>query len=212
MLISKIKNNYLRLIYFFILLIFSEIFFSLQYTQTAILAAGIGTLLFLKSNNLYQKILVSLLILVGILLRPEAAVIGILLVTFIYFNFKIYREFFTPIILATVGLFIFYFDPGGFAPWNSQTGKESLSYYSSLNTILDYEPTIEIASDIRDASNKVGWSQNGQTLFYEKFYIGDNKIFSKQANIEITKQINQNFDLEYLVKVIIKFHSVLASQ
>jgi hypothetical protein len=70
-------------------ILFFTFFYSIQFTQTAIMAAAVGTLGLISSKDKFTQIIGGALVLIGLLWRPEGGSIAIVVVLLIYTLFNV---------------------------------------------------------------------------------------------------------------------------
>jgi hypothetical protein len=118
--------------------LFFILFFSLQFTQTGIMAAGVGTMLFIFGMGKFKKVLGLVLVSLGILWRSDGSLVVILFVIGFVILYKfiqnekqeIFKFLITliPVVavsLASYASYVLTFND--WAPWISQEKKTMLS-------------------------------------------------------------------------------------
>lgn len=202
------------------LLIATSFFFSIQFTQTAVMAAGLGALLLFYSTNRYQTVLAVFLIILGIFWRPNAGFLGIVIVfSFFTVNQVINKKLTLPdlklsrmiILLAVTGVsFLIYFvGSHEKSPFLSSEQQFAMSYYDSYKKVLDYQPTLEARKLLKDNSNKVGWTKNDFNLFVEKFYFANKDIYTIDRNLKLEEITSPLSKIDFFSHVSIKLNNIL---
>lgn len=193
------------LVLFTILLFFSSIiFFSLQYTQTAILVSGLASIIFLSSKFKNEKILSVVLIVIASLWRFEAAVLGFSTVFAIFLILK-RKEFFNKntvyflfvtffaflINILSINLLIY---------TENETNRDFYQFNSARESVQGFAPIANTDEYLFKAAKRIGWSRNDYALSQRKSYASDENIFSTSVYEYIATQryasVNPSFIFE----------------
>ncbi len=198
--LNLIKNLNPNLIFSLIsmlpLIIFYGIFFSIQYTQTALLAAAMGTLSILFEKRKVNLILAGILIFLGVSWRPNAAFVGIALVFGIIGVYElkalITKRFIVTLGISATSLLLFLSFFNSWAPWLAPEKRTFVEFNSARESVQGYGPTELTGEHLRKLSKKIGWSRNDYRLSQEKSYSYDPEIYSTSAYLflEKNKQIS----------------------
>ncbi len=226
-LITKLKNlNRIERIailaaFIGLTLMFSLVFFYLQYTQAAILASGIGVLgIFFRTKK--TELIISILILIiGILIRPQAGfpatLIALLLISgLLYMNdkeaLKDLRNRFLLVAGVAFGSFLIYlFSYNSWAPWISEDKKELVKRQESVRNIFDYGP-FEGAREFKlAAAREVGFSKNDYELI-EFYYFADQSLFDSQKLKALESEIGERKDFTVYKKILYEYIFVFLNE
>lgn len=171
-------------------------FFALQFTQTAVMAAGVGVLLLLLSKN-YKNLLFGLaLLLIGIFWRLDAGLLAIALVLSFYLtqqtlNQKNLKDQFKnkgvwlTLITACFAYGVYFIDMNEKSPFISEEKKFALTYLGSLEKVLAYEPTGKAKENLQREAKKVGWTKNDFNLL-SRWYFANKEIYTIDRNLKLT--------------------------
>ena len=195
-----------KLEFFLILfLIFTSliIFLSLQYTQTAIFAAGVASFILLVSTNSTEKLLASALLVIGLLWRFEAGLLGagiVFIVVSLFSSQKLISKanaiFFiaifagTLIHIASINLIFFKSDI---------KNKEFYEFNSVRESVQGFEPVPNIDKTLYPKTKKVGWSKNDYALSQKKSYASDEEIFNKELYEYISEIKYERISLSFTI-------------
>lgn len=172
-------------------------FFELQFTQTSILATGVGFLLSLFHHSRFIRIYGLILMSLGIFWRPEAGLLVIALaITLIAIHWAVeYKKkpdkpeiikFTYVIVVVGISLGIALADLHKNSPFISSEKQLYIYHYDSLGKVLDYNPTINWEDKLYFSAKQAGWSRNDFTLLVDKFYFANSEVYSSQKFLQIT--------------------------
>lgn len=204
--LNKVNAFILYLFVSLPIFVFFIVFYSLQFTQTGIIAAGIGTLAFFLSNNNPTKYLGLFLVSLGILWRSDGSVVIILFVSTIYWlsyyllvkRIKIVKTFSISLPLIIVlffsyGLYVASFNT--WAPWINEEKKSYVELKNVFTQLYGFESTDSSYSDLEKPAKQAGFSDNDWAL-YQKYYFLDSDIFGISVQQDIAKN---RFQVSYPV-------------
>lgn len=221
--IKEIKNFYHKIQSVLLLLspilIFLIMFFSLQYTQTAMMAAATGALLILYGKNRFEYFLAPILMTLGLFWRAEAALMATTVVIVFYitnwaleggFKYsKIRKERLFFISLISILSYLIFL--AGFherSPFISNEKKIAISYYKSLGKVLDYSPTTSTKDTLNQNARKVGWSKNDFRLL-NKFYFANKEIYTEDRNLKLSDISSPASNLKFFLQVSKKLNKII---
>lgn len=186
--------------------VFFILFHSLQFTQTGIMAAGLGALSFLLSDTKSKKILGLSLVTLGILWRSDGSLVAILFVLAFFFFIDLLTskkiiikplvKKFLPIVLVasfSYGVYVASFND--WAPWIDQEKKEYVQLKNVFTQLYGFESTATSYLDLEIPAKEAGFTTNDWALF-QKYYFLNEDVFG----VETQAVIAQNrFQDSYLV-------------
>ncbi len=181
--LSRVIKLRIELYIILSLLIFSSvIFFSLQYTQTAIFAAGLASIVLLSSKIKHEVFIATILLVLASLWRFEAAFLGIATVFCIYILFE-RKNLFTQksLLFLTTGLFAFVLNLATTNILPSSTNYDIRSFYSfnsARESVQGFASTKDIDTHLYKAAKKRGWSRNDYALSQRKSYASNQDIYT----------------------------------
>ena len=201
-------------------LIFIIMFFALQFTQTAIMSATVGTLMVLFGRNILSSLYGTGLIVLGIFWRAEAGLLAVFIVLGFYFlsllldrNLKVLQIKLHKIVLISVSVIFSYsiFLMGFYekSPFISAEKRESISYFKSLEKVLDYAPTKYTRDDLHKNAKKVGWSKNDFKLLNNKFYYANLDLYTEDRNLRLANLTSPNSNINFYIRVAENLNSIL---
>ena len=186
--------------------VFFILFHSLQFTQTGIMAAGLGALTFLLSDTKSKKILGLTLVTLGILWRSDGSLVAILFVlTFFFFidlltSKKILikpliKKFLPIVLVASFSYSVYVASFNDWAPWIDQEKKEYVQLKNVFTQLYGFESTATSYLDLEIPAKEAGFTSNDWALF-QKYYFLNEDVFG----VETQAVIAQNrFQDSYLV-------------
>ena len=176
---------------------FFILFHSLQFTQTGIMAAGLGALSFLLSEDKVKKTLGLILVALGILWRSDGSLVAILFVLVFFFfinllilqkiKFKFFFKKFLPIILVSsffYGAYVASFND--WAPWISQEKKEYVQLKNVFTQLYGFDSTATSYLDLELPAKEAGFTSNDWELF-QKYYFLNDDVFGVETQAEIAQ-------------------------
>lgn len=186
--------------------VFFILFHSLQFTQTGIMAAGLGALTFLLSDTKSKKILGLTLVTLGILWRSDGSLVAILFVLAFFFFIDLLTskkilikplvKKFLPIALVasfSYGVYVASFND--WAPWIDQEKKEYVQLKNVFTQLYGFESTATSYLDLEIPAKEAGFTSNDWALFQEYYFLNED-VFG----VETQAVIAQNrFQDSYLV-------------
>jgi hypothetical protein len=194
--------------------LFSLVFFYLQYTQVAIIAAGIGTLGIIFRTKKTELLISILILIIGILVRPQAAMPASLIIFLIacgllYINEKeiskdLYKRLFLAVLLALGTYLIYLLSYNSWAPWISEDAKELVKRQESVRNIYDYGPFADAKKLKLAAARDVGFSKNDNELI-ELYYFADQTLFDSEKLSALESAIKDRKDLSVYKKILHEF-------
>jgi len=195
--LSKPKGVLLMLLVSSPIFVFFVVFYSLNFTQTGIMAAGVGTLLFIFSETKFKKIFGLFMLSLGLFWRNEGSLITVLFIVSFVVVCKIiqsksqdiskFLKTLLPLVLVAILSYSCYaLTFNEWAPWLSQEKKEYVELKNVFTQIYGFTPTASAASDLEIAAVAAGLSTNDWAL-YEKYYYLDDETFSIQVQAEIAE-------------------------
>lgn len=204
-----------------LLILFNSIFYALQYTQVAIIAAGSGALglMYLKNKSIF--LLSLLLMLSGILLRPQAgapAVVAVISIVslVIFFNQKnvdlqLYiRRTILIVVFSGLTYIYFSFSYNTWSKWLDQDTRILIQRQESMRNIYDFRPYEEINELKKLAANEVGLSGNDYELL-NLYYVADADHFNEKVLSNYEKQVRNKKNLNIFLNILRSFISYLFS-
>jgi hypothetical protein len=222
---SQLNNFSISLKFIILLLLttflisFNSIFYVLQYTQVAIIAAGSGALglIYLKNRSIY--FLSLLLMLCGILLRPQAGaptVVVVLLivglVTFINQKNVDYKFYIKRVIFvmgfSSLAFIYFSFSYNTWSNWIEQDTQVLIQRQEAMRSIYDYRPYVEINDIKKSVAKEVGLSGNDYELF-NLYYVADADYFNAEILSNYESELKNKKDLDNLLNIFKAFISYL---
>lgn len=182
---AKFKTRYDFFLLISLIFFSSIIFFSLQYTQTAIFTAGLGALLALTSEGSKTKYLAIFLMFIGSLWRFEAAILAIATVSIIYFvlNPKIFFIKRTLILPITFGIILItqIFAVRFLTPFNDQNNNSFLAFNSARESVQGFSPTRDTESILFQAAKEISWTRNDFDLSQKSSYAANSEIYNESS-------------------------------
>ncbi len=184
--------------------VFFILFFSLQFTQTGIMTAGIGTLLFIFGQGKFEKVFGLILVSLGILWRSDGSLVVILFVIGFVILYKIiqiewqdifiFSKTLLPVVLVSLLSYASYvLTFNDWAPWISQEKKEYVELKNVFTQIYGFESTATSYPDLKIPAKAAGFTNNDWAL-YQKYYFLDDKVFGIQVQEEIANnRIQQSY-------------------
>lgn len=195
---QKFVYYFLAAVPFFVAL---KMFFSLQFTQAAILTAGIGTILVILSQHKWEMSFGYLLIVLGFFWRFESAILAISFILIIYAFYLrkckySWRQQIVNIksmlLLLTIGFcfLINFLGSNQNSPFLSQDYREALKFHKSVDQIQGYNPTGTITQQLIDRSKQAGYTKNSVRLMTETFYHANTNVFTLEKNQKLLDTIS----------------------
>lgn len=220
----ELKNMTQNLIYIFIILfpffILTKMFFYIQFSQIAIISAGIGTLLFFKSNTKLIKFNGIIFIILGFSWRSEAAIISVSLVVLMLLISALIGKQTEKIkgrsTLSFVFLVLIIFSIKsvaflGTAPWQSELKNNFQKKRFDINRTYDYLPTKAAREKQNEVALEMGWSQNDFNLF-TRYYFADEEIYSVELLNKLASESRLENNFEFYAESIISFGKLILNQ
>lgn len=202
--------------------IFFVMFYSLNFTQSGIIASGVGTLLFIFGESKYKKTFGLILISLGILWRNDGSLITILYVISFILLSKIIQNkskdiitFFRillPVAIVSIisyGCYALTFND--WAPWLSHEKREYAQLKNVFTQLYGFTPTAVSASNLENSAKAAGLSDNDWAL-YEKYYFLDDEVFSIQTQSVIAENRMQQPYHEHLSQTFENLNDHLQNQ
>lgn len=210
---QRIKQQKEFLLLILLLIFGSIIFFSLQYTQTAILTSGLASIIFLSSRIKHEKILSAILIVVATLWRFEAAILGFVTVFAIYLIFK-RKEIInkTSLLFISVGIFSFLVNSLSINLLTfseDETKKDFYRFNSARESVQGFEPIANTDNYLFKAAKSVGWSKNDYALSQRKSYASEKEIFNTTNYEYIADQRYTNMDFDFVIEILKNYISII---
>jgi hypothetical protein len=180
------------------------LFYSLQFTQTSIMATGIGVLAYLFGDTRVKKIFGLLLVALGILWRSDASIVVIAYVvgiTVIFYlikhkkiNIKNFSKKLIPLFSVTLLSYAAYFVTfNDWTPWIDVEKREYVALKNVFTQLYGFESTATSYQDLKKPAKDVGWSDNDWNL-YQSYYFADSEVFSVEKQSEIADmRIQQSY-------------------
>lgn len=197
-------------------MMFSLVFFMLQYTQVAIISSGVGTLGIIFRTKKTELIISIFLLIVGLLVRPQAALPAVAITFFLicgllYINNKaklksIHKRLWLVVGVALSTFLIYLFSYNSWAPWISEERKELVERQESVRNIYDYSPFEEVRDFKLAAAQEAGFSKNDYKLI-ESYYFADAELFSSENLNNLELEIKKRKNLDIYKKIIFEFIS-----
>lgn len=218
--LSASENLVVVIAFLGLTMMFSLVFFLLQYTQVAIVSSGVGTLGIIFRTKKNELIISIFLLVIGLLVRPQAAlpasaITFFLICGLLYINNKVKLKSVLKrlglVVGVALGTFLIYlFSYNSWAPWISEEKRELVERQESVRNIYDYRPFEEAENFKIAAAREVGFSKNDYELI-KSYYFADAELFSvenlnnleleikKRKNLDIYKKIVSEFILGFLM-------------
>jgi len=195
------------------------LFFSLQYTQTSIMAAGLGALAFFVDKSKLIKLLGLAIVALSIFWRYDAPLVAVLYVVGLFFLIEFYKfkkidinKSLKKIIpLASVVLVsysFYYLNFNEWAPWLSQEKKEYVEIKNVYSQLYGLDATQNSFSALKKPAKQVGWSENDWELF-KTFYFLDDEIYGVAQQSQIAENRRQQAYPEYAIAVVKNLFRIL---
>jgi len=172
-------------LFFIPIIVFYPLFFSIQYTQTALVGAAIATLVILFEKRRTYLILANILLFISVAWRPNSAIVGISLVVGIvglYEFRKLISKRFTIILGVSASsffCFILFFNS-----WPSSQDLEKrnfIEFNTARESIQGYKPNKLSEQQLRNYSKQIGWSKNDFDLSQRKSYAFDPELYNTEG-------------------------------
>lgn len=210
--LTKINGLLIYMIAGLPIFIFFILFHSLQFTQTGIMAAGLGALAFLLGDKKFKKILGLFLVSLGILWRIDGSLVAILfvLILFLFVNFLETKKLFVlnfiktivPVVLvATVSYGTYALSFNTWAPWISAEKKEYVELKNVFTQLYGFESTATSYSSLETPAKEAGFSTNDWELF-QKYYFLNDEVFSVNVLAQIAEKRIQDPYLVFAQKTL----------
>jgi hypothetical protein len=183
---------------------FFILFFSLQFTQTGIMAAGLGSLLFIFGKGKFNKVFGLIMVSLGILWRSDGSLVVIAFVFGFVILYKIihseWQDIFKflktllPVVVVSIFSYASYaLTFNDWAPWISQDKKEYVELKNVFTQLYGFESTATSYADLEIPAKAAGFTDNDWDL-YKKYYFLDNKVFGVEVQEEIARnRIQQSY-------------------
>jgi hypothetical protein len=180
------------------ILIFLQLFFSLQYTQTAIIAAGFGLLGLAFHVSKIDLLLSGILLFLGVSWRPQAALLAVVLVGLMILifqiNSKIIKRLAVGSLIFTFAFLGYFLNFNTWSSWLPLEKRDFVAFNSAREAIQGFEPTGMTQERLLKTSKKVGWSKNDFALSQRKSYSSDSEIYNLAAMEYLAEnRINQTW-------------------
>lgn len=211
------KGLFFLLTNLFLILFILKMFYLIQYSQVAIISAGVGFVIFLKNKNMILRLFAILLILLGFSWRSEAAILAIGLVLLVYFGYLTLNQNFNELkkksfilVLLFMG-FIFTVKSInflGFAPWQTSEQNEFKKLRINVIRTYDFAPNSEVRNLQKTTALGIGWSSNDYLLF-GKTYFADTDIYSNENLDKLAREASPRYDLKFFTKSAIELFQIL---
>jgi hypothetical protein len=197
----------------FLIFISYIIFISLQYTQTAIFTAGVASFILLNSQKRKERYLATILLIVGLLWRFEAGILGAgivfaIVLLFGYRNllskpsFVFIFAIFLGVIVHILSLNLIFFN-------SDIKNKEFYEFNSARESVQGFEPVQSIDKTLYPVTKKVGWSKNDYALSQRKSYASDQEIFSKEVYEYVSERRYEDISFSFVISLGQNFASIL---
>ncbi len=193
--------------------IFFQMFYLIQFSQIAIISAGVATLVLLQSQSRFMILLSVILLFLGMSWRNEAAILAIALVLIVHTYFLLIEKKLV-MLFSLRNYLIFVFVAAvfvikainflGISPWQSDEKNSYQKIRYDIIRTYDFAPTNETRKLQKEVALDLGWSKNDFSL-YERNYYADSNIYSDVALDELAKQSAPQYSLSFLYKSFAEF-------
>ena len=210
---KKIKSKLEFLLILFLILTSFIIFFSLQYTQTAIFVAGVASFILLAGDSRTEKVSAAVLLMMGLLWRFEAGLLGAGIVFIVVSLLSLHKLLSKANVIFFIALsvgFLFHVASINLIIFESDTkNKEFYEFNSARESVQGFEPVPSIDKTLFATAKKVGWSKNDYALSQRKSYASDKEVFSKEAYEYISERRYEGISFEFIASLGQNFATIL---
>jgi len=201
---------------------FFILFHSLQFTQTGIMAAGLGALTFLLSDTKSRKMLSLSLVTLGILWRSDGSLVAILFVLAFFFFIDLLSskrivliplvKKFLPIVLVasfSYGAYVVSFND--WAPWTSQEKREYVQLKNVFTQLYGFESTATSYLDLEIPAKEAGFTSNDWALF-QKYYFLNDDVFGVETQAVIAQNRFQDSYFVFFLETLDNLTTLLTTE
>ncbi len=219
--LDKFRNILVNIFSLFVPILFFTFFYSIQFTQTAIMASAVGTLGLISSKDKFSQIIGGALVFIGLLWRPEGGAIAIVVALLMYTLFTVKSKKMLKTLFqkpTTKTLFLIFFIgylvyPLMFSSWSpliSEERQDFASLFKARYAIQHFQPTPDAVDQIWQSSRQQGWQRNDFNLFIENYYYADTKVYSTETLKKIAESRIQQPKHIFYYQAFILFNKNLA--